>query len=297
MALWAEISAVTMRLRPMRKKDGVVENDDGNVLVGEAKAIYIVGNTVVKALATEAFDVYPASSGHISINGIPAEPGNVVYAHDRVDLASGPSRAYLVEHALALCALLGIHSAEIKGTEQSWNLDRPSHRVAMKNGHLPSDVLGESSGRICGTFGSVTSIAKRSGITTQFFEVTKAFSLKDQYGTTIELTPPRHRTNVSITISAGGSNVIANMDISSGIAESSSIEEILCSRSLAVTREWNDESLLHAAGDAISDLIWLSRVFADIKAKLGLYYHNAMTAIGRQIAAVASLVEENHTGQ
>ena len=64
-------------------------------------------------------------------------------------------------------------------------------------------------------------------------------------------------------------------------------KEILAARSPAVVSGWNHESIMHAAGDMVSDIVWLGNIAADIRVYLNNNYHKASMCIVKQVIASA----------
>ena len=246
-------------------------------------------NTVSKGFRSDVIEIQPCHLRALYLNGIEASISNVSYAFERVDLSFAKKRVYLVEHAIGLCAMYGIHSAVISGQETEWDLSRPSHRKAKKEGHLPKDVLGEGSGRISDTICDIDIRDPINGGDIEFTVIDDQISYSSPTGTKIHLLPPSNPETLSaLSVSCSYKNLKVEliMDLRTGISNKDLRASLLKARSIAVIGNWTKEAVTHAVGDIIADIVWLGRIAADIKVDLGLGYHQATAEIVRRVLAV-----------
>jgi len=245
--------------------------------------LLISPNTIRRTITDEAVNISPSSLGVLFSGKIQFSLPNVVFARERVDLEHSRGKLYLVEHTAAFCALSGIHSGIVKGTNSKWNLCRPSHQVAQTNGDGPDTILGRSDGRIWKPEVPPLELKSLKNIKTQFWVINREFHFKDEFGTNIVMSPPNNIRAMTIKCHHKHYSAEVIFSLFDGIPDTNIKRKILRSRSIAVIGSWNEEAIWHAIGDVIGDLIGIGRLCADIDVELHSFYHNATIGCLRTI--------------
>lgn len=239
--------------------------------------------TVGGAVADQSMAVFPSRKGVIHAGGVEFCVTNVCFARERVDLQQGSRRIYLVEHAAAMCAIFGIHSAAIYGTEREWNYKRPSHRLARENGDSPQSVLGRSDGRICYAFKRNIPRAALQSKSVEFRVVLGKKAFTDEFGNRVELWPARECEKITIQCHHGHYCAETHFSVVDGVSKEESRERIGQARSVAVVGAWSEEAVWHALGDVLGDLVGLGKLSANISVEVSAFYHNATIGCLRQL--------------
>jgi hypothetical protein len=217
----------------------------------------------------------PSSRGVITADGIEFRIEHVCFAKERVDLQCGNDRLYLIEHAAALCAIFGVHSATIQGLTSDWDQRRSSHQVASVNGDTPQSVLGRSDGKIWGAMKKQVLRKALKNSVVEYLVMLNELKLIDDFGTKIGLFPAGNCEKMSVSCHHGNHHASVRFSIIDGVLKDDERDRILEARSVAVLGVWNSEAVWHALGDVLGDLVGLGKICANIDVELSPFYHNA----------------------
>lgn len=188
---------------------------------------------------------------------------------------------------MAFCAIFGIHSADIRGCCCEWDNNRPTHNEARQAGFSSSDILGLGSGQIWEIASPhVAKFQIRSSLVDCTIIAGKA-EYEGANGTHIVLLPPKDINALSVICVHNHNRKELLYDPRDGVVDPTAIASLLCSRSVELTRLWNEESLTHALGDVLSDIVWIGRILADIEVQLEPFYHEATIGIVQRLYSSA----------
>lgn len=209
---------------------------------------------------------------------------NVMYYRERVDVERDAVRAFLVEHVHAMCAIHGVHVANACGLVTQWDMARGSHRVAKQVGSPASSVLGRSDGRIWGGETPFSLNVVPSGLCS-YNGVDRDFRFEAE-GCVVHLSSVSGSGPARFHCSYGTFSSEIDVDLETGATDRAMVKRILEARSLAVTGSWSQETVDHALGDVIGDILGLGRIYGHCRVDLALNYHRATVGCALAFAGV-----------
>ncbi|MBD3186441.1 hypothetical protein GF325_06410 [Candidatus Bathyarchaeota archaeon] len=227
----------------------------------------------------------------IDINGIQVHPSNVFHKEFRVDIKSGSSAAFLIEHPVAVLAILGIHDASIQGTRDAWDFYRPADREAFSRELTPAAVVGPADGSLGGDLvrmvTRINPVEKQEPVTIQTLK--KEVDLTFPGGNHVYFHPgnasdPVLKVRLSLfgleEITAlyhprDGLQVVNGEQLDYPLAKA-----LLSARSAAITGP-SKEAQFHALGDLLGDIAITGRInCGHVVASLGMAYHRTTIGLG-----------------
>lgn len=248
--------------------------------------------TLREAILGEYYIINPKDgNGGIDINGIQVHLSNVFHKEFRVDIKSGSSAAFLVEHPVAVLAILGIHDATIQGTRDAWDFYRPADREAFSRELTPSAVVGPADGSLGSDLvrmaKRIDPVEKTEPVTIQTLK--KEVDLTFTGGNHVYFHPGNASNPVlEVRLSLFGLEEITavfhpqeGLQVVNGKpVNESSLEALLSARSAAITGPSN-EAQLHALGDLLGDITITGGINSGhVVASLGMAYHRATIGLG-----------------
>lgn len=238
--------------------------------------------TFANEIEDGAIFLRPLDKPYLECNEIALCPSNVVYAESRVDVAENGRFCFLVEHMSAFCTLNGIQSCSSTGLNTTFDENRKSHVDAAKVNHKPQHVLGRADGRIWGN--TSANISRRlNGNYRRYYRLNREISYRDAFGSEVLLRPAADVTKLDIQCKADGFIAACEASVQDGINESDLKWKVFLSRSIAVVRRWDSETLHHAMGDVIGDIIGIGGILAHISIRLDMNYHAATIGAVRTV--------------
>lgn len=203
-------------------------------------------------------EVRPGPGTGFTVNGIPVDMSMVVRADNRIDLAMGDNRAFIIEHALACLTIHGVDSAEIIGVTSEFDPTRKTHEEARVLGLPASASVGPPDGRICSDL--CPKVEANRKYVDRSFDLTPVHRKVRVDGLgTLTLEPCDHE-GLEVVAEGYAGEARAYFDPQRGI-ESQEKRDLICSSVTPALIGFDSmESLWHAVGDLIGDLVGLGRI-------------------------------------
>jgi hypothetical protein len=246
--------------------------------------------TIAEPVEGEDVRIEPADTPGITVNSVPADLDQVQKADVRVDLFSGATRSFVVEHVLGPLGLCGVTAAEVTGIRDAWAFERPEHRFCYSRGFDPQHVVGHPAGL---PNPAIVEAIKEVGVVTEGEPirrtVSEPVSLTGEEGA-ITLRPHEQDAGVRFNVSLQGESLVAEVD-PAGETDPDLIERVTNATTPYLAPD-PTEAITHAIADLVSDVAVIGG-FEDLRveADLGGDYHELTIGVVRKAHERGVVVE------